>query len=135
MNQIEKTKFRPSLTLKHRTPRGGKQCDFCGSSSVNKLFPCANFKWNGFFIFSTPSGYWTGCPTCGDLVESEQWSKLVTRVMAEVKKRRELKMLEPSTLRAELAQLQKDLARLHKLFAANRGSTQAIEVIERERGA
>jgi hypothetical protein len=130
------SKHRPQTPLKHRTPRGGNQCDFCGSVNVARLYPCTNFNWNAEPIFEKENGYWASCHLCAGIIDQEKWKELSARVMAEVKRRKALNVLEPTILQSELTQLQKDLVRLHKLFAASR-TKPAIIVLEssRELGA
>lgn len=136
MSESVISKYRPSAILKHRTPRGGNQCDFCGAGSISHLYQCTTFNWNGRPIFVKDSGYWASCRLCSSIIDASKWTQLATRVMAEVKRRKALNLLEPTILQAELVQLNRDIVRLYKLFAANRTDA-ALLVMERaqEQGA
>lgn len=98
--------FRP----KHRLPRGGNACDFCGIPEVNSLYRCHNFKWEDVPIFRADTGRWAACGFCSHLIEASNWGLLNRRVMREVGKRQSMTPPLLDELRASLKQL-------HRLFA------------------
>lgn len=104
--------YRPDARLKHRLPRGGNRCDFCGDSNVLGLYACHNFDWQGRPVFERPSGRWAACFPCCTLIDAGKWSRLVSRVMREVAKRK-------GTTEDELKTLRKDLRGLYVTLAAN----------------
>lgn len=98
--------FRP----KHRLPRGGNACDFCGVPEVHSLYRCNNFHWDTVPVFRTDAGRWATCSFCSHLVDLQNWGLLNRRVMREVGKRKGIGKEELEALRASLKQL-------HRLFA------------------
>lgn len=98
--------FRP----KHRLPRGGNACDFCGAADVMSLYRCHNFNWEDVPVFRTATGRWAACGFCSHLIESQNWGLLNRRVMREVSKRHGMAGTVLDELRASLKQL-------HRLFA------------------
>lgn len=98
--------FRP----RHRLPRGGDACDFCGTRDVHSLHRCGNFDWEGRAIFQQDSGCWAACWMCSGYIEKERWGQLNRRVMWQVSKRQGI---TPTELKA----LRESLKELHALFA------------------
>lgn len=114
--------------VKHRLPRGGNACDFCGVQSVAQLHPCTVFVWEGIPIFRSPSGHWASCSDCGELIARKRWKALTARVMAEVAHRAGL-------THTELLRLGKELTEMHRLFALHRRRGMVLNVLERAAGA
>jgi Zn-finger protein len=114
---------RPHQGTQLRLPRGGNCCDFCSSPLVSKLYPCKNFTWKGRDVFRHSTGRWGACRTCGVLVDSGAWSHLITRVMREVRKRKDA---EPESVRL----IRSDLVQLYDLVAANLAPSGALVIIQ-----
>ena len=98
--------FRP----RHRLPRGGNYCDFCGATDVRSLYACLNFMWEDHAVFSHPTGRWAACWICSTHIEVQEWGQLNRRVMREVAKRQGITA-------EEIAELRATLKVLHALFA------------------
>lgn len=90
---------------RHRLPRGGRLCDFCGKEPIAKLYACTNFQWQDANIFQVETGYWASCWTCAGLIDAEKWLLLRNRVMREVQKRKNLDAADVPRLRRELKEL------------------------------
>ena len=100
--------FRP----RHRLPRGGDCCDFCGGKEVQSLYSCVNFTWEGRPVFQQKTGRWAACWECSQYIEAQNWGQANWRVMREVAKRQGI-------TRPELDELRASLKVLHSQFAQN----------------
>lgn len=107
--------------LKHRLPRGGNACDFCGAPDVYSLYACHNFDWQGVPVFRANAGRWAACWACSDVIEVQRWDQLNRRVMREVSKRQGISPDELESMRVSLKAL-------HKLFAAHVLDGEALKV-------
>jgi hypothetical protein len=96
--------MRPTNPCQNRLPRGGNRCDFCACHFVYKLYASRNFEWNLRPVFSRPRlrGYWFACTACAACVDDRDWSRLVRRVMREVRKRQGVTRQELTFLRRDL---------------------------------
>lgn len=112
----------PSLRPKHRLPRGGSHCDFCGIPNIETLFSCRNFVWEDSPIFKQDLGRWAACWACSKFIKAEQWGQLTKRSMRQVAKRHGLTGLELRLLRDSLSQL-------HRLFSRNVVKGEALKII------
>lgn len=111
------TTFRP----RHRLPRGGNCCDFCGGQDVHSLHACANFDWEGQPIFKQDAGRWAACWMCAQYIESERWGQLTRRTMWRVRQRQGITPDELKTLRESLREL-------HALFAQHVVQGEALKI-------
>ena len=109
--------FRP----RHRLPRGGDCCDFCGGKDVQALYSCANFNWEGRPVFQQDAGRWAACWLCSQYIETQNWGQLNRRVMREVSKREGLTPEHLDAMRATLKIL-------HALFAQHVVRGEAFKV-------
>lgn len=100
---------RPDTGIRHRLPRGGNVCDFCGANDVIKLFACHNFQCGERNIFSRDAGHWACCHLCSRLVTAKDWTGLTKRVMREVRKREGVDKKEFVFLRKQIAGMHADL--------------------------
>jgi Zn-finger protein len=99
-----------NLRPRHRLPRGGNACDFCGCPEVRALYSCLNFDFEGTPIFRTQMGRWAACFMCSAFIEEQRWGQITRRVMREVGKRAGLTP-------ADMDGLRESLKELHALFA------------------
>lgn len=97
---------------RHRLPRGGNCCDFCGSPDVRSLYSCKNFDWEGKPVFRSDAGRWAACWMCSAFIDAQRWGQITRRVMREVGRRAGLTPRDIDALRASLKEL-------HALFARN----------------
>lgn len=102
---------RPDSGIRHRLPRGGNLCDFCGRFKVAKLHACKNFQCGDRCVFKNDTGHWAACYLCSSLLLSEDWTALTARVMKEVRKRKDVAVGELRMLRRELAGMHKALSK------------------------
>lgn len=74
------------------------------------LHACRNFTVMERPIFRKETGHWASCLYCAKLILADDWSKLGSRVMKEVKKRKGVRPDDVPGLRKELRALYKILA-------------------------
>ena len=113
------TDHRPQL--RHRLPRGGDCCDFCGIQDVHSLHSCANFIWEDKPVFQADHGRWTACWQCSEYVDSQKWGLLTRRVMRAISKRK-------GVTGADLDALRSSVKKLHALFAQHVVQGEALKV-------
>jgi hypothetical protein len=107
-----------------RLPRGGNNCDFCGSLFIAKMFPGKNFQWKGQDVFrSHDGGRWAACHRCGSLIESGSWDTLTARVMRAIKNRAGLSA-------KDLRALRKEVNHLHAEVRAHMKTNGALVVLQ-----
>jgi hypothetical protein len=109
------TMWRP----RHRLPRGGDSCDFCGERGVYALYASKNFPWEGQPVFSRDTGRWAACGACAQRIDVQDWGQLNRRVIREVSKRHTV---------LELAALKQGLKDLHWLFALHVIEGEALKI-------
>src|ERR1700677_2131796 len=115
--------MRPLTVPQHRLPRGGNVCDFCGKSTVSKLYACNNFIWHDRDIFARSSGRWAACPGCSVLIDRGAWDALTARVMRCVQQRKGLSAIDR-------ALLHNDLRALHKLLREHLRAREALQITQ-----
>jgi hypothetical protein len=92
---------------------GGDHCDFCNTSPVVTVYPCANFAVNGssIFPFGLAVGSWAACKRCAELVDAERWEDLTDRAIRKFAKRHGVK---------EMPGVREQFERVHRAFAEHR---------------
>jgi len=113
------TTYRP----RHRLPRGGNRCDFCGGQDIHSLHSCSNFDWEGKPVFQQDTGRWAACWMCSGYIEKERRGQLTRRTLWQVSKRQGISANELKILRESLKEL-------HTLFASHVVQGEALKIHE-----
>jgi hypothetical protein len=59
--------------------RSGNQCDCCSEPSIDTLYLCRNFSYQGRPVFTRQVGRWAACLSCRRLLEEGNTSSLACR--------------------------------------------------------